>query len=280
MNRIQEKGGIGRKLITGFLIIWALIQLFPVYWMFTFSLKDNSEIFGENIIGLPRKWLWGNYTAALTTGKVGLYFLNSILVTGCTIVLTTIIALMATYALTRLVWKGRKVVNNIFMLGLTVPVHASILPILIILRNLKMTNSYQALIIPYSAFALSMALLIANSFIEGIPKELEEAAFIDGCGVYGIFARIILPLMAPALATIAIFIYLQAWNELMFAVIFISDSKYRTLSVGIQTLSGTYTTDWGPIGAALVIATIPTLIIYSLMSVKIQESLVIGAVKG
>ncbi|MGB8453376.1 MAG: carbohydrate ABC transporter permease [Anaerocolumna sp.] len=270
----------GSIIIFIILSIWAVIQLFPLYWMITFSLKENSEIFGENVIGLPHHWLWENYATALTKGKVALYFFNSIVVTGATIILTTIVALMATYALTRMIWKGRKAMNNIFMLGLTVPIHAAILPVFIILSRLKMTNSYQALIIPYAAFALAMAILISSSFIETIPKELEEAACIDGCSVYGIFGRIILPLMKPALATISIFVFLQAWNELMFAVIFISDSKFRTLSVGIQTLSGAYTTQWGPIGAALVIATFPTLIIYCFMSGKIQESLVMGAVKG
>lgn len=262
------------------LIFWTIVSLFPIYWMFTFSLKSNKEIFGENIIGLPKEWLWSNYTQALTTGNMGQYFVNSLIVTGITIALTVIFALMATYALTRLVWKGRKKVNNIFMLGLTVPIHAAILPVFIILRNLKMTNSYQALIIPYVAFALAMAIMISASFISNIPTELEEAACIDGCSVYGIFFRIICPLMKPALSTIAIFTFLQAWNELMFAVIFISDSKYRTLSVGIQALSGAYTTEWGPIGAGLVIATFPTLIIYCFMSRKIQESLMAGAIKG
>lgn len=248
--------------------------------MLTFSLKDNNEIFGANVIGIPHVWRWENYTSVLTRGKVGTYFLNSVLVTGATIVLTSIVALMATYAMTRMIWKGRRLANNIVMLGLTVPIHTAILPIFIILRSLKMTNSYQALIVPYSAFALAMAIMICSSLMEGIPRELEEAAFIDGCSVYGIFWRIILPLMRPAIATISIFTYLQSWNELMFATIFISDSNYRTLTVGIQTLSGSYTTDWGPIGAALVVATFPTLIIYAFMSNKIQESLVIGAVKG
>ncbi len=262
------------------LIIWTLINVFPLYWMFTFSLKENSEIFGENIIGLPKKWLWSNYVTALTTGNMGRYFFNSIVVTGSTIVLTTLFALMATYALTRLEWKGRKLVNNIFMLGLTVPIHAAILPVFIILRSLKMTNSYQALIIPYVAFALAMAIMVSGSFMVNIPKELEEAACIDGCGVFSIFFRIIFPLMKPAISTIGIFTFLSAWNELMFAVIFISDSKYRTLPVGIQTLSGSYTTDWGPIGAALVIATLPTLVVYCFMSKKVQKSLIAGAVKG
>lgn len=277
---MEKKTTIGRKITFLVLCIWTLIQLFPLYWMFTFSLKDNKEIFGDNIIGLPKHWIWENYTTAMTTGKMGRYFLNSIIVTGGTILLTTMIALMATYALTRMVWKGRKTTNNLFMLGLTVPIHAAILPVFIMLRDLKMTNSYQALILPYSAFALAMAILISSSFIENIPRELEEAACIDGCSVYRVFWNIIVPLMKPALSTISIFVFLQAWNELMFAVIFISDSAYRTLSVGIQTLSGSYTTAWGPIGAALVIATFPTLILYGFMSKRIQESLVIGAVKG
>lgn len=279
MNILKKvkAGGVLTYTILG---IWAVINIFPLYWMLTFSLKSNKEIFGDNIIGLPKEWLWTNYQNALTKGNMALYFLNSVIVTGFTIILTVILSLMATYALTRLVWKGRKTVNNIFMLGLTVPIHAAILPVFIILQKLKMTDSYQALIIPYTAFALAMSIMICAGFIVNIPKELEEAACIDGCSVYGIFFRIILPLMKPALSTIAIFTFLQAWNELMFAVIFINDSKFRTLSVGIQTLSGAHTTRWGPIGAALVIATFPTLILYSFMSTKIQKSLTIGAVKG
>lgn len=274
------KKGVGNKFVYTILVIWALIQVFPIYWMFTFSLKDNSEIFGENMIGLPRQWLWSNYEAALTVGNMGRYFLNSVIVTGGTILITTIAALMATYALTRLVWKGQKTVNNIFMLGIMVPIHAAILPVLLMLRDLHLTDTYWALIIPYSAFALSMAIMIASSFIVSIPRELEDAAYLDGCSVYGVFWYVILPMMKSCLSTIAIYVFLQAWNELMFALIFISDSKYRTLSVGIQNLAGSYTTEWGPIGAALVIATFPTLLIYCFMSNKIQESMVVGAIKG
>lgn len=271
---------ISTSIIYIVLIFWTLVNIFPIYWMFTFSLKSNKEIFGDNIIGLPKHWLFENYSEALGKGNMALYFFNSALVTFITIALTTVLALMATYALTRMVWKGRNVVNNVFLLGLTVPIHAAILPVFLILGKLGMTNSYQALIIPYSAFGLAMAIMISQNFMENIPKELEEAACIDGCGVFGIFGRVILPLMKPALSTISIFTFLQSWNELMFAVIFISDSKYRTITVGIQTLSGAYTTKWGPIGAALVIATFPTLIVYSFISKKIQESLLAGAIKG
>ncbi len=277
---MNTKFKLSSVLIGALLSVWTVINIFPIYWMFTFSLKKNDEIFGENVIGFPKEWMWSNYTTALSKGHMAYYFLNSVLVTGVTIILTIILALMAAYALTRLVWKGQKEINNIFMLGMTVPIHAAILPVFIILRDLKMTNSYQALIVPYTAFALSMSIMICTSFMQNIPTELEEAACIDGCGVYRNFFNIICPLMKPAFSTIAIFVFMQAWNELMFAVIFISDSKYRTLTVGIQTLSGAYTTDWGPVGAALVIATLPTFIIYCFMSKKVQDSLLVGAIKG
>ena len=262
------------------LVLWMLVNLFPVYWMFTFSLKNNAEIFGENIIGLPKNWLWSNYTSALSTGKMGVYFLNSAIVATATILITLVVALMATFALTRLIWKRRKTLNKFFMLGLTIPIHASIVPIYVTLSRLHLLNTYWALIIPYAAFSLSMAILVCTGFMNEIPRELDESACIDGCGIWGIFLRIIVPLMKPAVATVGIYTFLQCWNELMFANIFISKTALKTLPVGVQALSGQYTTDWGPIGAALVLATFPTLFIYIFLSKKIQDSFVAGAVKG
>lgn len=262
------------------LVFWALVNLFPVYWMFTFSLKNNDEIFGANVAGLPQHWLWSNYSSAMNTGKMGVYFGNSIIVAAATILITLIASLMATYALTRLIWKRRVAMNKFFMLGLTIPIHASIVPIYVTLSKLHMLNTYWALIIPYSAFSLSMGILICTGFMNDLPRELDEAACIDGCGVWGIFFKIIVPLMKPAVATIGIYTFLQCWNELMFANIFISNSAYKTLPVGIQALSGQYTTEWGPIGAALVLATFPTLFVYVFLSKKIQESFIAGAVKG
>lgn len=270
----------GQILSYAVLVIWAVISLFPVYWMLTFSLKNNAEIFGENAIGLPKYWIWENYTRALNTGNMPRYFLNSVIVAVMTIVITLIAAIMATYAMTRLEWKWRKGMNKFFMLGLTIPIHASIVPLYTTLARLKMLNSYWALIIPYSAFSLAMGILISIGFMGDIPYDLDEAAFIDGCGVWGIFLRIIAPLMTPAVATVGIYTFLQCWNELMFANVFISKDALKTLPVGVQALSGQYTTDWGPIGAALSLATIPTLIVYVFLSKRIQDSFIAGAVKG
>lgn len=270
----------GKVVVYIFLLIWAFINLFPIYWMFTFSLKSNEEIFGANVAGLPNEWLWSNYSRAMNTGSMGLYFLNSVIVAVATILITLIAALMATYAITRFKWRGSKPMNSFFMLGLTIPIHASIVPIYVILINLKLTNSYTALIVPYAAFSLAMAILICTGFMIEIPYELDESASIDGCGRWGIFFKIICPLMKPAVSTVGIYTFLQCWNELMFANIFNSKEEYKTLPVGIQGLSGAYTTDWGPIGAALAVATFPMLLVYIFLSRRIQDSFIAGAVKG
>ena len=280
LRGIQKRSKLQQTLTYVGLIIWALINLFPIYWMFTFSLKSNEEIFGTNVAGLPQQWLWSNYADALKVGHIGHYFVNSIIVAVLTILITMIAALMATYAMTRLVWKARKSMNKFFMLGLTIPIHASIVPIYVTLSRLHLLNTYWALVIPYAAFSLSMAILICTGFMNDLPRELDEAACIDGCGVWGIFFRIICPLMKPAVATVGIYTFIQCWNELMFANIFISNTARKTLPVGIQALSGQYTTAWGPIGAALVMATFPTLLVYVFLSKRIQDSFIAGAIKG
>ncbi|MER2143828.1 MAG: carbohydrate ABC transporter permease [Eubacteriales bacterium] len=276
----KPRKSIGQILSYIVLVLWAIISVFPVYWMLTFSLKTNEEIFGENVIGLPKYWVWENYTRAMNTGNMPLYFLNSVIVAVSTIIITLLASVMATYAITRLDWKGRKSMNKFFMLGLTIPIHASIVPLYTTLAKIKMLNSYFALIVPYSAFSLAMGILISIGFMGDIPYDLDEACFLDGCGVWGTFMRVIAPLMMPAVATVGIYTFLQCWNELMFANVFISKDSLKTLPVGVQALSGQYTTDWGPIGAALSIATIPTLLVYVFLSKQIQDSFIAGAVKG
>jgi raffinose/stachyose/melibiose transport system permease protein len=259
---------------------WAFIQLFPLYWMFTFSLKSNQEIFGENPVGLPKNWLWSNYTNVVENAHMLTYFFNSVIVTVASIAVVSVFGMMATFALTRMVWRGRGAMRMFYMLGLSIPIHAALLPVFIMLRDMKLLNSHLSLVIPYSAFALSMAILIFIGFISGIPTELEESACLDGCSIYGIFFRIILPLMRPAISVVAIFTFLQCWNELLFASTYATDWHYRTITVGIMEMTGQFRTEWGPIGAGLMAATLPTLLTYVLLSDKVRSSLVLGAVKG
>lgn len=136
-------------------------------------------------------------------------------------------------------------------MGMMVPIHAALLPLFIILSKAHMLNSYLSLIIPYVAFGLPMAIYLFISFMESLPRELEEAAAIDGCGIYQMFFRIILPLIRPAIATVSIFTFISAWNELMFAVTFINKAEYKTLTVGIMSMVGAYTTKWGKLEQVL-----------------------------
>jgi len=262
------------------LMVFAVIQIFPLVWLWEFSLKDNNEIFGGNIAGLPQNWRWINYKIAFVEAKVFSYFSNSVFVTAVTILATLVFAATAAYALERMVWKGRETFLKIILLGLMVPIHAALLPLFLVLSRLHLLNSYWALIIPYVAFGLPMAVYLFTSFFASIPREMEEAAAIDGAGIYKIFFAIIFPLIRPALATVSIFTFIGTWNELMFAVTFVNKAKYKTLTVGIMSMVGAYTTKWGEIGAGLMIATIPTIIIYLLLSKQVQDSLVAGAVKG
>lgn len=277
---VKKTSKVGTVIVYILLAIWTMINLFPIYWMFTFSLKDNSEIFGANVAGLPTKWLWSNYAQAWNTGNMPRFFANSIFITVVTIVLTLIAAVMATYAITRIVWKGSNMVNSFFMLGLTIPVHSALVPIYKVLISINLTNSYTALILPYASFSLAMGILICTGFMQEIPKDLDEAAYIDGCGRWGTFFKVIVPLMKPAVATVSIYTFLQSWNEFMFASIFNTKKEYMTIPAGVQQLFGSYTTDWGPIGAALSIATFPTILAYIFLNQKIQDSFIAGAVKG
>ncbi len=268
------------KIIYVLLGIWTITSLFPIYWLISFSLKNNSEIFGGNIAGLPKHFIWKNYSQAFSGGKVGTYLFNSTFVTGLTILLTIVVATMSTYAMIRMKWKFQKVSMSLMLLGLMIPIHAALLPVFYMMKTFHIINTIWSLIIPYTAFAIPMAIMIISGFLDSIPRDLEEAACIDGCNIYRTFISIILPLLRPAIATVAIFTFLQAWNELMFAVVFISKDTAKTLTVGIQSMSGQYQTSWGPIGAALVVATIPTLLIYLFLNKQVQKSLVAGAVKG
>lgn len=275
MNNMKRKMKPITQII---LLLIAVIQIFPLYWMLTFSLKGNQEIYGGNIIGLPGEWRWKNYATVFKETSVLRYLFNSAVVTGLTIVFTLLLASMATYAIVRLKWKLSKAVNMIFMMGMMVSMHAVLLPLFI---NMKpVLDTYWALVLPYVAFNLPLAILILVGTLEQMPKELEEAAFIDGASIYRIFYIIILPLLAPILSTIAILNFLSSWNEMMLAITFVDSDSAKTITVGVMELVGEFSTDWGLIGAGLVIATIPIFIIYILLSDNVQKSLTIGAVKG
>ena len=271
---------IKSKIVFVLLIVIAVIQLFPLYWLITFSLKSNAEIFGDNVLGLPKLWRWSNYLEVLSNSSILRYFFNSVFYSAITLVFVGILSSMAAFALTRMTWKLSKTVYNFFTLGIMIPVHAALLPLFQLIDRLGLKGGYLGLLIPYITFGIPMSIMIISGFFRTIPKEMEEAACIDGCGVIRIFVQIMLPMVKSSIATASIFTFLGTWNELLFANTMVDSATYRTLPVGIMSFAGQYSTDWGLIGAGMVIATIPTILIYTLLSKQVQSSLVAGAVKG
>ena len=275
---MKKKLSIGKIAAQVFLIFWLLLCLFPLYWLLCFSLKDTQEIFSGNLIGLPKQWLFSNYANAWGAGgNISLFLLNSVIDTVATLAITSLLGFMCAYGLLRMRWKGQKLVMTYIMMGMMIPMHAALYPLTETL--LPLMKTHWALIIPYAAFNIPITILILSGFITNIPYEMEEAACIDGSGIYRTAFTIILPMMIPAISTAAIFVFLQVWNELLLATVF-TTGKVRTLTVGIQQMSGQYQTDYGSMGAALVIATLPTLVLYMCMSGQVQKSLIAGAVKG
>ncbi len=274
----RKKVTVSSVIVTVILLVVAFIQLFPLYWMFTFSLKSNAEIFGGNIVGLPQNWEWENYVEIFSRANMGRYMLNSVIVTALTIFFTALLSTMATYAIVRLKWKLSRVVYLVFLVGMMLSIHAVLLPLFV---NLKpVLDTYAALVLPYVAFNMPTAILLMVGSLEGLPKEMEEAAFIDGASIYRIFFQIIMPMMMPILSTVAILTFLSAWNELMLAIAFVSGEDAKTMTVGVNDMVGKYSTKWGLIGAGLTVATIPTLVMFAFFSNNVQKSLTMGAIKG
>ena len=247
----------------------------------TFSFKSNTEIFdSHNLAGLPKVWRLENYTDALLGGGILTYFLNSVFYSAVTVAVSTILAAMAAYAIIRMNWKFKGIAAMIFTLGIMIPVQATLLPLFQALDRMELRQGYLGLLLPYIAFAMPMSIMILSGFYRSVPREIEEAACIDGCGIYAMFFRIILPIVRPGIATASIFAFLNTWNELLFANTFVDKQELKTLPVGIMSFVGEHSTNWGVIGAGMVVATLPTVVIYFLLSKQVQESLTIGAVKG
>lgn len=257
----------------------AIFQVFPIIWLFMFSLKSNHEIFAGNPFALPLEPKWENYLKVFE-GGIGTYFWNSIWITVLATVLTLLIASMATFAITRMKWKLSGLVLGLIMVGLMIPIHSALIPLYNMFLNVNLIDNPLSIVITYVTYNLPITVMILLGFYTTIPREIEEAAIIDGSSVHRLFFRIILPLSAPILSTTVIINMIYNWNEFVFVNTFISSEKYKTLTVGIQNFIGQYMTDWGAIGATLVISVLPIIIAFLFFSNKIMEGITASAVKG
>ncbi|MBS4206973.1 carbohydrate ABC transporter permease [Bacillus sp. FJAT-50079] len=262
------------------LAIVAVFQIFPIIWLFLFSLKNNQEVFDMSPFAIPLDPKWENYTKVWTEGNISQYFMNSVIYTVVAVVLTVLLASMVTFAITRMHWKWSKLALGLFMIGLMIPVHSTLIPLFSTFSTIGLIDHPLSVILSYTAFNLPITIMILLGFYQTLPREVEEAAIMDGASIHRLFFRIILPMTTPVMATAGIINMIYNWNEFVFVNTFISSEQFKTLTVGIQNFIGQYTTDWGAIGATLVISILPILLAFLLLSNRIVEGIAAGSVKG
>ena len=270
----------GYVLLYVLLSLVAVLQILPLIWLLLFSLKNNQEVFDMAPFALPATPRWENYVKVWTEGNISLYFFNSVWITVVSVVFTVLFASLVTFAITRMRWKGRSLVLGLFMVGLMIPVHSTLIPLFSLFLKLNLTDHPLSVILSYIAFNMPITIMILLGFYYALPREVEEAAVMDGCSVNRIFFRIVLPMTASVIATTAIINMIYDWNEFIFVNTFISSDAYKTLTVGVQNFIGQYTTDWGAIGATLMISILPILIAFLVLSERIVEGIAAGSVKG
>lgn len=280
-EKAGKKSSPVRKLLIAFLTVCSLVNLYPFIYLVFYSFKNNDEIMFTNPFGAPLSWKVENYFNAWNNFNIPLYFRNSIIVTSVATLAVIIFSLMFAYGTARMQWKLSGAASIYITTGLFIPAQIILIPLVIMVRDLKLTNSYASLILPYTAFQLAFACMVLQGFMRSIPGELEEAAYIDGAGVFRSFFSIICPLVKPAIASVLLFTCINVWNEFTLALVMVSDEAHKTLPVGLVTFKGQFVTDWGGMGAALVMASIPTVVIYLFLGDKLEQALSVGSgVKG
>ena len=262
------------------LVVFAIVQIYPLLFLAFFSLKDNNEIYSGNVMGIPREFHWSNYQNALFNANVGHYLLNSIFVTAIVILISDILACMVSYAISRMEWKLSKITMSVFMLGMMIPVYAMVVPLFSMFNKMGLLNTHLAVIIPHIAISFPMTIFILTGFMGSIPKELEEAAVMDGCTIYQIFFKIIMPISKSSIVTVAVVTFINIWNDLLLPQIFLTDSTKMTLPVGLTEFQGQYTTNYVVEIAAVILTIIPSILVYMGLHKNIMEGMVSGAVKG
>lgn len=278
MERRKHKTAYVQTII---LVVFACISLYPLLYLIGYSLKTNDEIFYSNPFGLPLSPQWINYVKAVTTFDVLTYFKNSVLTTVVSLAGIFTLILPFSYAVARMQWKLKGLATMFISIGLFIPLQVSLIPLSVLIKNMGMANTYGALILPYIAFNIAFPFMILSVAFRALPRELEEAAFIDGASVYRTFFSIMLPLVKPAIASAMLFAALGIWNEYILPTVMISSNSLKTLPAGLATFVGQHSTNWGAMGATMMMASIPTIILYLCFSEKIENSLTVGgAVKG
>jgi len=263
------------------LLLWLVVItcLFPLYWMFISSLKTQETIF-RDFSFLPREFHFENYYFAWKEGGFGRYFLNSILYTTCVVIGIVVISSMAAYAFSRFRFPGRTLLFIMFMAAMMIPIPGSFVALYILLNKLHLRNTPLGYILCMINVGLSTSIFLLKTFFDKMPKELEDAARIDGCSKIGLWWHVALPLAKPVLAVVVVFNALNVWNEYILALIIFDSKTFMPLQVALQTFQGEFITRYPLLMAALTITALPIIIVYILMQKYIVKGVTQGAIVG
>jgi raffinose/stachyose/melibiose transport system permease protein len=268
-----------RVLTNGLLLVYALTAIFPIIWMGYSSLKTREE-FARDVFSLPSAISFEAYVKIIGEGFFFRALFNSIFASTIAISLIVVISFPVAYALARYQFPGRRIVYLFFLFGLMVPIYALLVPVFLQFKTIGMLDNQFTIIAPLVAFEMSGAIFLIESYIRAIPTEIEEAAFIDGAGVNYILARIVFPMCAPILVTILILDFLWTWNAFAFPLILLRSTELKTIPLWLNTFHGERSTDYPTLMGALVLASIPVILVYLIFREKIMQGMVAGATKG
>lgn len=276
----KKKNLFSKVILFIVLLVIAVIQIFPLIWLLDFSLASSNEMFTSGLLIIPEKIQWGNYVKAFVDGNFLLYLKNSLLINFLAVAFVIIISIMAAFACKRMQWKLSGLVQTLLLMGMMIPIHATLLPNYKIYSALHLTDTIWALLIPYVAFSLPQGMFLMGSFLESVPKELEEAAVIDGCGIYRIIFIIVTPLLKASITTVSIMTFLNNWNEFMMASTYLSTPKWKTLPFSVLEFTGEYSSNYAVQFAVMALTAAPAVIVYIILNKHITKGVAMGAVKG
>jgi raffinose/stachyose/melibiose transport system permease protein len=260
------------------MITYSLFYVTPLFWMIMSSFKGNGEIF-QDPLGLPKTIDLSVFPRAFKAAMLDKLMVNSIITTAASSTIILIASSMAAFAFSRLAFKGSKFYLGILTIGLIVPVQSYFIAQNQIVELLHMKDTRLALILPYAGMGMALAVWLLKSYIDSLPKELFEAARVDGCGDLRMYLNIVLPVLRPGLATVAVFSFLSAWNEFLLAIIYIQREDLKTIPSGLLTFSQKYVTDYQMLFAALTIITIPMITVYIIFNRQVVSGLTEGSLK-
>lgn len=261
------------------LIIFSITCIFPAIWLIYSSMKDKTEFY-NNPISLPESLNVENYVSILSGSNFLKWLFNSSRTSVISLFFVLLIGFTIGYILSRYRFKGRNVLYAYFLVGMLIPVHALMVPMYVMFSRLGLNDHWYTLILPYTALSLPIAVFLTESYIKSIPMEVEEAAAIDGCSKLRTMYTIVMPMCRPILITIGIIQFFYIWNEFTFSLILIDSQELMTIPVGLTLFKGQYTTDYPRMMTAMVLAILPTMVIYFVFSKQIIKGMVAGSVKG